>query len=82
MLAGFLQMDMKAGVAYGVIVDGFDGKFGTYDISIKAFQVTHPKIDDLSTLTNFNMRPPLQCRQLSLGSSAPLHVSCEESPSD
>lgn len=32
------QMDVRAGVAYGIIVDGFDGKFGTYELAITATQ--------------------------------------------
>ncbi|BDA45353.1 probable extracellular serine proteinase at N-terminal half [Coccomyxa sp. Obi] len=31
-----LTMDVRAGVAYGIIVDGFDGKFGTYELAITA----------------------------------------------
>lgn len=31
-------MDVRAGVAYGIIVDGFDGKFGTYELAITATQ--------------------------------------------
>ena len=33
-------MDVRAGVAYGIIVDGFDGKFGTYELAITAAKVT------------------------------------------
>lgn len=32
-------MDVRAGVAYGIVVDGFDGKFGTYELAITAAQV-------------------------------------------
>jgi hypothetical protein len=35
-------MDMQAGVAYGIIVDGFDGKFGTFDLAMTATQVPPP----------------------------------------
>ena len=34
-----MQMDVQAGVGYGIVVDGFAGKFGTYQITISAAQV-------------------------------------------
>ena len=37
-LVHVVQMDVRAGVAYGIIVDGFDGKFGTYELAITAAQ--------------------------------------------
>lgn len=33
------QMDVKAGVGYGIVVDGFAGKFGTYEITVSATKV-------------------------------------------
>ena len=34
-----MQMDVQAGVGYGIVVDGFAGKFGTYQITVSAAQV-------------------------------------------
>ncbi len=34
-------MDVKAGVGYGIVVDGFAGKFGTYEITISSSKVLH-----------------------------------------
>lgn len=34
-----LQMDVQPGVAYGIVVTGYDGQFGTYEIAITADQV-------------------------------------------
>ena len=34
-----LQMDVQAGVGYGIVVDGFAGRFGTYEITISSSQV-------------------------------------------
>lgn len=52
MCALFVQMDMRAGVAYGIIVDGFDGKFGTYDITVSAMQVRSNRLPIHSNLQN------------------------------
>lgn len=35
------QMAMKAGVAYQIVVDGFNGQFGPYRIDITAIEVPH-----------------------------------------
>ncbi len=40
---GCVQMDMRAGVAYAVVVDGFNGQFGPYQIDITADQVRAPR---------------------------------------
>ena len=34
-----VQMDVQAGVGYGIVVDGFAGKFGTYEITISSSKV-------------------------------------------
>ncbi|CAK0782475.1 hypothetical protein CVIRNUC_005706 [Coccomyxa viridis] len=33
-----ITMDVQAGVGYGIVVDGFAGKFGTYQITVSAAQ--------------------------------------------
>ena len=33
-----MQVEMKAGVGYAVVVDGFNGQFGPYQIDIYAVQ--------------------------------------------
>ena len=33
-------MDVLPGVAYGIVVTGYDGQFGTYEIAITADQVS------------------------------------------
>ena len=43
MRRGCVQMDMRAGVAYAVVVDGFNGQFGPYQIDITADQVRAPQ---------------------------------------
>ena len=35
---GIAQMDVLAGVGYAVVVEGFNGNFGTFDIAITAEQ--------------------------------------------
>ena len=32
-------MDVQAGVGYGIVVDGFAGKFGTYEITLSSSKV-------------------------------------------
>lgn len=34
-----VQMNVQAGVGYGIVVDGFAGKFGTYEITVSATKV-------------------------------------------
>jgi hypothetical protein len=34
-----VQVEMIAGVAYGIIVDGFDGQFGRYQLDVTAEEV-------------------------------------------
>lgn len=34
-----MQVEMKAGVGYAVVVDGFNGQFGPYQVDISAVQV-------------------------------------------
>ena len=34
-----MQMDVRAGVGYGIVVDGFAGNFGTFEITISATKV-------------------------------------------
>lgn len=37
-VSGCLQVSMQAGIGYGIIVDGMDGKFGSYQVDITAQQ--------------------------------------------
>ena len=34
-----MQMDVRAGVGYGIVVDGFAGNFGTFEITVSATKV-------------------------------------------
>ncbi len=34
-----MQMDVQAGVGYGIVVDGFAGNFGTFEITVSATKV-------------------------------------------
>ena len=44
-----MQMDVQAGVGYGIVVDGFAGKFGTYQITVSAAQVLFMAHTSLTT---------------------------------
>ena len=46
-------MDVQAGVGYGIVVDGFAGRFGTYEITISSSQVLHAARATLSNVLQF-----------------------------
>ena len=44
-----VQMDVQAGVGYGIVVDGFAGNFGTFEITVSATKVLSPALRLLHT---------------------------------
>ena len=50
-----MQMDVQAGVGYGIVVDGFAGNFGTFEITVSATKVV------LASLTQHHLSLPSLC---------------------
>ena len=58
-----MQMDVQAGVGYGIVVDGFAGNFGTFEITVSATKVRSWLAHCHVFLTGLWLHPPTTLQQ-------------------